>query len=230
MMDGGIIPLKARGGGIPALEDIAEAGIGETPAAEPAATDDIHIFGSHSSARTFANLAERSGRSGLPASVTGDGTGFQVHHFVVIEAFADENVQDAYRPMNPDGFNVNRYSRRLPATIAALQALAAGNPPYTASRHVNADGTHFDMNEFQKEKIAKIVADFNAGRITAAEGRALATMERISPPKSRRDGHALRQTAGSAPHGGSASASKRWRRDASPSTDSSPGSRPVFPC
>ena len=73
MMDGGIIPQKAMGGGIFSIEDIAAAGIGETPAAEPAATDDIHIFGRNSSAETFANLAERSGLSGLPASVTGDG-------------------------------------------------------------------------------------------------------------------------------------------------------------
>jgi hypothetical protein len=172
MMDGGIIPLKAMGGGILALEDIAAAGIGETPAAETAATDDIHIFGRHSSARTFAELAERSGVSGLPASVIGDGTGFQINHFLVIEAFADEDVQDAYKRMKPDGFNVNRYSRRLPATIAAQQALAAGNPPYTASTHFNADGTHFDMNDFQKKQIRKIVEDFNAGRITAAEGLA----------------------------------------------------------
>ena len=73
MMDGGIIPQNAMGGGILALEDIAAAGIGETPAAEPAATDDIHIFGRNSSAVTFANLAERTGLSGLPASGTGDG-------------------------------------------------------------------------------------------------------------------------------------------------------------
>jgi hypothetical protein len=70
MMDGGIIPLKAMGGGILAIEDIAAAGIGETPAAGPATTADIHIFGRHSSAETFAELAELSGVSGLPAFVT----------------------------------------------------------------------------------------------------------------------------------------------------------------
>ncbi len=71
-------------------------------------------------------------------------------------------------------------------------------------------------------------------RLTAQRGpagieipgpRALATMARLPPQKPRRNQDALCETAGSAPHGGSVSASNRRRHDASPSTARSRRSR-----
>jgi hypothetical protein len=102
----------------------------------------------------------------------GDGSGFEANHFLVVEAFGDTDVQNAMKLMYPEGWDVNSYARMLPATDAALRAVAAGDPPYTAAMHRGGDGAHAEVNDFQTKTIGKIAADVNAERLTPAEGRA----------------------------------------------------------
>ncbi|MBL4541761.1 MAG: hypothetical protein JKP97_08135 [Rhodobacteraceae bacterium] len=50
-----------------------------------------------------------------------DATGFQANHFLVAEAFRQDGVEEAFRLMYPERFDVNDYVPMQPGTDAAAR-------------------------------------------------------------------------------------------------------------
>jgi hypothetical protein len=50
-----------------------------------------------------------------------DATGFQANHLLAVEAFRQDGVEDAFRLMYPERFDVNDYVPMQPGTDAAAR-------------------------------------------------------------------------------------------------------------